>query len=167
MFTCVVGREEHYKQISLACVRIACSVWTTLGLPQLMSACASRVYTAQAPGCSAGALSKVGPAFGALPRSKLLRFRSLGTLQGHRLSWACVLCLSQVQAAQVTRCLVSKCGPRWAVHLNHLSSPSCSVSQVPHESASAGVPCVSSGELISGCHPPGECQPFRFPGRHC
>ena len=54
---------------------------------------------------SAGVLSRAGPAFCALPRSKLLRFGFLGTLQMHRLGWACVLCPSQVQAAQVTRCL--------------------------------------------------------------
>ena len=35
MFSCAVGREEHCKQISLVCVGSACSVWTTLGLPQL------------------------------------------------------------------------------------------------------------------------------------
>ena len=65
------------------------------------------VYTAQAPSCSAGELSKVGPGLCALPRSKLLRFRFLGTPQMHRLGWACVLCPSQVREAQVTRCLVS------------------------------------------------------------
>ena len=69
--------------------------------------CAFPVYTAQAPGCSAGELSKAGPGLCALPSSKLLRFRFLGSPQRHRLSWACVLCPSQVQAAQVTRCLVS------------------------------------------------------------
>ena len=69
--------------------------------------CAFPVYSAQAPGGSAGELSKVGPGFCALPRSKLLRFRFLGTPQGHRLGWACVLCPSQVQGAQETRCLVS------------------------------------------------------------
>ena len=36
------------------------SGWATLGLPQSKVACASRVYTAQAPGCFAGALSKAG-----------------------------------------------------------------------------------------------------------
>ena len=41
-------------------------------------------------------LSEVGPGFRALPRSKSLRFRFLGTPQRHRLGWACVLCLSQV-----------------------------------------------------------------------
>ena len=80
-------------------------------------ACAFPVYTAQAPGCSAGELSKVGPGFRALPRSKPLRFRFLGTPQGHRLSWACVLCPSQVRAAQVTRCLASAVSPRWGVRL--------------------------------------------------
>ena len=69
--------------------------------------CAFLVYTAQAPGCSAGELSKEGPGFHTLPRSKLLRFRFSGIPQSHRLSWACVLCLSQVQAAQATRYLVS------------------------------------------------------------
>ena len=53
------------------------------------------------------ALSKVGPAFRALPRSKPLRFRFSGSPQGHRLSWACVLCPSQIRAAQATRCLVT------------------------------------------------------------
>ena len=39
-------------------------------------------------------LSKVGPAFCALSRSKPLRFRFSGTLQGYRLGWMCILCLS-------------------------------------------------------------------------
>ena len=38
-------------------------------------------------------------------RSKLLRFS--GTLQGHRLGGARVLCPSQVRAAQATRCLAN------------------------------------------------------------
>ena len=46
------------------------------------STCAFPVYTAQAPGCSAGELSKAGPGFCALPRSKLLRFKFSGTPQG-------------------------------------------------------------------------------------
>ena len=36
LFSCAVGREEHCKQISLACVGITHTVKTTLGLPQLM-----------------------------------------------------------------------------------------------------------------------------------
>ena len=49
------------------------------------------VYTAQAPGCSEGELSKAGPGLRALPRSKLLRFRFLSTPQRQRLGWACIL----------------------------------------------------------------------------
>ena len=60
------------------------------------------VYIAQAPGCSAGELSKSGPGLHALPRSKPLRFRFLNTPQRHRLGWACILCPSQVGAARVT-----------------------------------------------------------------
>ena len=69
--------------------------------------CAFPVYTPQAPGCSAGEMSKTGSGLHALPRSKPLRFRFSGTPQRHRLSWACVLCPSQVGAAQASRCLAS------------------------------------------------------------
>ena len=118
--------------------------------------CAILVYTAQASGCSTvncpnlaldfmhfpglshsgsgtqvllRGTDSVGPAFCALPRSKQLR--QPGSWQAH--------------------------SPRWVVHLNHLPGPSHSVSWVHRESAVSGLPCVSSGELISGCNPPGEC----------
>ena len=54
LLSCLVGREEYCKEISLACVGSAHSVWATLGLPQLTAVCAFWVYTARAPGCSAG-----------------------------------------------------------------------------------------------------------------
>ena len=164
MLSCVVGREDPCKQISLVFVGSACSIWTTLGLPQLKAACAFLVYTAKAPECSSGAPSKVGFGLCALSRSKLLRFRFSCSPQGHRVSWACVLCPSQVRAAQVTRCLASTlsqvCGASY-----RLPSPGCSVSWVHHENTISGEPCVSFGELISGCDPPGRCQPSRIPGR--
>ena len=47
-------------------------------------------------------LSEAGPGLYALPRSKPLRFRDSGSPQRHRLGWACILCPSQVRAAQVT-----------------------------------------------------------------
>ena len=56
-------------------------------------------------------LSDVGPGLHALPRSKLLRLRFSGTPQRHRLGWPCVLRLSQVRAAQVTRCLACTVAP--------------------------------------------------------
>ena len=51
----------------------ALSGWTTLGLPQSKVVCASWIYTAQAPSCSAKALSQVATMFHALSRSKPLK----------------------------------------------------------------------------------------------
>ena len=157
MFSCAVGREEHCKQISLAC---ACSVWATLGLPLLTALCAFPGNTAQAPGCSAGELSKAGSGLHALPRSKLLRLRFSDISQRHRLGWACILCPSQVQGAQVTRCLASALS-QCVVHL--ITSQLLGFLVALQERCFR---CVSSGGLISGCDPPGRCQPSRIPGRH-
>ena len=87
------------------------------GFAPTHTVCTFPVYTAQAPGCSAGELCKVGPRLHALPRSKPLSFRFLGTPQRHSFSCACVLCPSQVWAAQATRYLAIRC----AVHL--ITSP--------------------------------------------
>ena len=122
--------------------------------------CAFLVYTAQAPGCSAGELSKAGPGFRALPRSKTLRFRFSGTPQRHKFGWACVLCPSQVLAAQATRCLVSALSP--GGEMSPIASP-VPAAWFPRYTVS-GVSCVSSGELICGCDPPGGCQSSRIPG---
>ena len=69
-------------------------------------ACSLPAHTAQALGCSAGN-HRGWPWAAAPPRSKLLRFRHSGSPQRHRLGWACILCPSQVRAAQVMRCLAS------------------------------------------------------------
>ena len=74
------------------------------GFAPACGVCAFTVYTAQAPGCSAGELSKAGPGLCALPRSKTPRFRFSGTPQRYRVGWA--FC-AQVQAAQAFRFLVS------------------------------------------------------------
>ena len=165
MLSCVVGREDPCKQISLVFVGSACSVWVTLGLPPF-TACVlslSILLRLQAPGCFAGELSKAGPGLCALPRSKLLRFRFSGTPQRHRLSWACILCPSQVQAAQVTRCLASTLSSGgWCVILPP-QSQLLSFLGAPQEHH---LRCAVSflGELISYCDPPGGCQPSRIPG---
>ena len=64
------------------------------------------------PHCSGSRLlcrepSVAGPGLLSLPRSKPLRFRHSGSPQRRRLGWTCVLCPSQVRAAQVMRCLAS------------------------------------------------------------
>ena len=95
-------------------------VWGVLavsctGFAPAQGLCAFMVYTSQALGCSAWVLSKGGPGLCALLRSKPLRFKFSDSPQRHRLGWACVLCPSQVRAAQVTRCLVSTVTPRWGL----------------------------------------------------
>ena len=94
------GEEGRCKQITLGCVR---SVLATLGFSHSWCVCfpcqhclGSRLLCRE--------LSEAGPGLYALPRSKPLRFRYSGTPQRCRLIWACVLCPSQVQEAQVTRC---------------------------------------------------------------
>ena len=156
-------REEHSKQKSLACVGSARSVSATLGLPSL-TACAlsqSALIRPQVPlqgnclmwalGCvhfsalsHSGSGSRVlhqgadlvGSAFCALPRSKQLK--RPGAWRVHS---------PQVGAASY-----------------HHPSPSCLVFWVHSGHAFSDVLHVSSGELISGCDPPGRCQPSRTPG---
>ena len=142
------------------------SVWTTLGLPQLKAACASWVYSAQAPGFPAGALSKAGRCFVRFPGLSCKSSGSQVFYKGTDSAGPAFCALPRSEELRQPGAWRAHC-PRWAVSLNHLPGPSHSVSWVHHKSAISGVPCVSSGELISGCHPPGECQPFRFPGRHC
>ena len=72
----------------------------------------SRHMQLPCPHCSGSRLlcrepSAAGPGLLAPSRSKPLRFRHLGSPQRHRLIWACVLCPSQIRAAQVMRCLAS------------------------------------------------------------
>ena len=161
MFNCVVRREEHCKQVFLACVGSARSEWTTLGLPQLKAVCAFLVYTAQAPGCSAGHCSKQALHFVYFPGlscsgSRILRKGTDSV--GHVF---CALPRSeQLRQPGVWRV---HC-PMWTMCLNHLPGLS-QFPSAPAESTVSGVPCVSSGELISGCDPPGRCQAFRIPGR--
>ena len=163
MFNCAAWREEHCKQISLACVECFPCLGHT-GFASAHGVCAFLVYTAQVPGCSAGKLSKAVPGLRALPRSKPLRFRFSGTPQRHRLGWACVLCPSQVRAAQATKYLASTLSPGGPCILS--SPPSQALGFLgASRSAISGVPCVSSGELISSCDPPGRCQLSRIPGR--
>ena len=104
--------------------------------------CAFSVYTAQAPGCSAGQVSKGCPGWRALPRSKPFRFRFSGTHKGT--VSACVLCPSQVRAAQVTRCFASALSQVYGTSY-HLPSPSHSVSWVHRKSAFSSLPCVLWG----------------------
>ena len=67
------------------------------------------------------ALQGASPGLRALPRSKPLRFRFLGSPQRRRLSWTRILCTSPVRAAQVPRCLASALSPGGRLRL--IASP--------------------------------------------
>ena len=158
-----MGREEYCKQISLACVGSARSVWATLGLSPLTVCVLSksallRLQVALQGNCLKQALccmhfpglshsglgswvlhkgtDSVGPVFCALPR--LEQLRRPGAWRAHT---------PQVRVSYRLPC------------------PNCLVSWVRSGSTISGVPCVSSGEQISGCDPPSGCQPSRIPGR--
>ena len=156
LFNCAVGREEHCKQISLACVGSARSVWATRGLAPLTAACVLsrstllRLQVVLQGDCLKGALGCVH--FPGLSHS------GSGSWVLHKGadSVSLRLCPSQVRAAQAPRCLASALSPGGAGRLIASPVPAAAVS---------GVLCVSSGELIAGCNPPGGCQPSRIPGR--
>ena len=158
-----MGREEHCKQISLACVGSARSISAILGLPPLMACVLSkstllRLQVALQGNCLKWALGcvhfpglshsgsgswvlhkskdSVGPAFCALPRSEQLKRPG---------AWL-------AYAPQVGQCILS---PLLSQPLGFL---------VRSGRAISGMPCVSSGELISGYDPLGRCQPSRTPG---
>ena len=164
LFSCAVGREEHCQQISLACVGSAHTVWATLGLPPLVVCVFSqstlfKLHVALQGNCPKRALgfvhflglrhsdsgsrvlrkgtNLVGPAFCALPRSEQLRPPGAWRAHSPHMGW----------------CILS---PPWGQLLGFLGGRGCVFS---------GVASVSSGELISGCDPPGRCQPSRIPGR--
>ena len=81
------------------------SGWITLGLPHPKVVCTSRVHTAQASWCSETVLSQVGPAFCPNPVLRHSGFRVLHKSTDS--DGLCVLCPSQVQAAQPTGCLAT------------------------------------------------------------
>ena len=137
--------------------------WTTLGLPQLMTACAFLVYTFRLQ----------VPLQGYCPNQALcfMNFPGLScsgsdyrVFRKGRVSWTCVLCPSQFRAARRPGAWQAHC-LRWAVYLNYLPGPGHSLSWVRCKSTVSGVLCVYSGELISGCDPLGRCLLFRIPGR--
>ena len=157
-----MGREEHCKQISLAYEGSACSVSATLGLPPPMACVLSQstllsLQVALHVNCLKQALAcvhvpglhhsgsgsqvlpkgadSVGPVFSALPRSEQLRRPG---------AWRAL-------------------SPQVGSLSYHLPGPRHSVSWVAVGVPFSSVPYVSSGELISGCNPPGRCQLFRIP----
>ena len=160
------GGGGHCKQISLVCVGGSSQCMDHIRLaPAHGSGVCFPVYTARAPGCSAGVLSKANPAFMHFPGLNCSGSGSWALRMGTDSVGCAFRALPRSEQLRWPGACQRHC-PRWAVHLNHLPSPGGSVSQVCQESTISGVPCVSPGELISSCDPPGRCQPSRIPGRH-
>ena len=151
-----MGTEEHCKQISLACVGSARSVWATLGLPPF-NACV-------------------------LSWSTLLRLQV--ALKWNCLKWAlgcghfpglscsgsgsCVLqkeAQTQLGVHPVLFPVLSSSGDRVLGECTVPGGPCILITSPSWPLGVPGVPCVSSVELISGCNPPGSCQPSRISGR--
>ena len=115
MFSHALGREEHHKQISLACVGSARSVWATLGLPPFTLCVLSHstllgLQVALQGSCLKGAL-------GCMHVRGLSGFRSSGTPHRHRLGWACVLCPSQGSSGDQVLGMHALPAEWWSYHL--------------------------------------------------
>ena len=158
-----MGREEHCKQISLVCVGSARRVWATLGLLPL-TACVLSWSTPLRLQVALQGISKAGLGLCALPRFKLLRFRFSSTPQNTDSVGPAFCALprsEQLRRPDAWRVQ----SPQVSSASYHLPNPSPLVSWVRSGSNISAVPCVSCGELISDCKPPGGCQPSRIPGR--
>ena len=156
-----MGREGHCKQISLACVASARSVWTTLVLPQLTACVPSQSTLLSLQVALQGNCPKQAVHFMHFPG---LSRQVLGYSTKAQTRLGMHFVPFPGPSSSGGQMLGVHC-PRWAVHLNHLPGPSSSVSWLCRENTVSGVLCVSSWELISGCDPPGSYQPSRIPGR--
>ena len=151
-------KEQHCKQVSLACVGSAHSVWATLGLSPLTASVLSRSTLLRFQVALQGNSLKQPLDCVHFPG---LSHSGSGSQVFHkgRLGWACVLCPSQVQAAEATRCLASVLSPGgWRILSPPWSQP-LGFLGVQWEHCPRCAMCLLWGELISGCDPPGRCQP--------
>ena len=160
----VLWGGRNTANISLVCVGSVCSVSATLGLPPL-TACV----------LSQSTLLKLQVALKEnSPRQALGFVHFPGLSHSGAGSWVLHKDTDSVEPAFLpfpgpsvsdNQVLGKHTLPRWGSASYHLPSPSRSFSWVLSGSTISVVPCVSSGELISACDPPGRCQPSRIPGR--
>ena len=123
------------------------------------------VYTAQALGCSPR--NCLRRALGCMHFPGLRRSGS-GSQVLHRgadlLGWGLHFVPFPGPSCSGDQVLGKHSRPQVGAVTYRLPRPSCSVFRVYNRRGFSGVPCVSSGELISGCDPPGGCRPSRIPG---
>ena len=103
LFSCAVEREEHCKQITLACAR---SVLATLGLPRSRCVCFPCLHCLDSR-LLCQKLSEASPGCMFFPGLSHSGSGTWVVLRGADSVGPAFCALSQVQAAQVTRCLAS------------------------------------------------------------
>ena len=159
MFSRALGREEHGKQISLACAH---SDSATLGLPLLTACALSQSTIAQALDCSARNCLML--ALGCVHFPGLSHSGS-GSRVLHKGADSVGLCFVPFPGPSSSGDQVfgRRSHPQVGGPSYRLPCPSCSVFWVYSRRTFSGVPCVSSGELISGCNPPSGCLLSRIP----
>ena len=124
--------------------------------------CAFPVYPAQAPGCSAE--NCLGRSLGCVHFPGLSRSAS-GSRVLHKGadSVGPAFCAFPGPSSSGDQVLDEPGRPQLGGASYHLPRPSHSVFWVYNGRAFSGMPCVSSGELTSGCDPPSGCRPSRIP----
>ena len=147
------GREEHCKQMSLACVGRTCSVPATLVLPPLPT----RVLSLSTLLRLQAALQGAG--------SKLLHFPGLsrsgsGSQVHHK----------GAHSAGPAFCAFPSLRSSGSQELDERTLPGCRAPSPLHgptlsfQASRLGVPCVCSVELMFNHDPPSRCQPSRISG---
>ena len=153
-----MGSEEHCKQMSLAGMGSACSVWVTLGLSPLTACVLSWSTLLRLQVALPG--NFLGWALGCVHFPDL---HHSGSWVLHKGTDSCLRFMPfPGPSSSGNQVLGESTLPRCSASY-HLPGPSRWLSWV--HSCISGVPCVSSGELISGCDPPDGCQLSSIPGR--
>ena len=163
LFSCVVGREEHRKKnITGMCGECLQYIDHSGSAPVHGGVCFPGTH------CSGssilfGALSKAGPEFCSLPRSKPLAFRFLGTRKGTDLVRH-AFC-AHARSKQLRR--PGACQHTVPGRLCILITSPVLAAQFPSVTGEHQLRCAVClfWELFSDCEPPGRRQPARIPGR--
>ena len=122
----------------------ACSVWTILGLPQLMERVLSGSMLLRLQVALQGCCPKQTQHFMHFPGLSHSGSGSRVLHKGTDLVGCAFCAFPRFEQLRRPTALRAHC-PRWSVHLNHLPSPGRSVPQVHCESTVSAVPCLLWG----------------------
>jgi len=139
-----------------------CSQWFShTGFAPAHGVCAFPVYTAQAVGCCAGNCLML--ALGCVHTPGLSRSGSGSWVLHKGADLVGPAFCARPRSSSSDQVLGEHSRPQLKAAAYRFPHPSCLVFCVYNGRTFSGVPCVFSGELISGCDPPGRCRPSRIP----